>query len=191
MKVFWFDTETTGLDPYENDIIQIAGIVEIDGSVAEEFNFTCAPSNPNNIDPKALEVNKLRREDILKYEPPGVMLKWKLLPLLNKYIQPHDKKDKFLMAGWNTQFDMRFLRKFWKKNNEDYFGSWFEWVIFDVMVWYVGVEICTRHPYEDHKLVSIAAANGIHLDAHDALNDIRVTRELYWKSLETLNHEPI
>jgi oligoribonuclease (3'-5' exoribonuclease) len=33
VKIFWFDTETTGLDPVVNSIVQLAAIIEIDGEV--------------------------------------------------------------------------------------------------------------------------------------------------------------
>ena len=42
-KIFYFDTETTGLDPKRHDIIQLAYIVEINGEVKEEGEFKLQP----------------------------------------------------------------------------------------------------------------------------------------------------
>ena len=34
-KIAWIDTETTGLNPKEHALIQLSGIIEIDGCVKE------------------------------------------------------------------------------------------------------------------------------------------------------------
>ena len=48
-KLLYFDTETTGLDPVRNGIIQIAGIIVIDGEVKEEFNIKMQPHENDEI----------------------------------------------------------------------------------------------------------------------------------------------
>lgn len=55
MKVLYFDCETTGTDPIEQDITQISGLIEIDGKVVDKFNFRCQPLNWDGISPEALE----------------------------------------------------------------------------------------------------------------------------------------
>ena len=49
MKILWLDTETTGLNTDKCDLIQLAGIVIIDGEEKERFNFYCQPVNWENI----------------------------------------------------------------------------------------------------------------------------------------------
>jgi len=39
MKLLFLDVETTGVDNSKNGIIQLSGIIEIDGVIKEEFNF--------------------------------------------------------------------------------------------------------------------------------------------------------
>ena len=46
-KALYFDVETTGLNPYKNDIIQFACLVEINGEVKEEFETKVAPHDIN------------------------------------------------------------------------------------------------------------------------------------------------
>ena len=54
MKLLWLDVETTGLNKEKCDIIQIAGIVVIDGEEKERFNFKCQPINWENIEPTSI-----------------------------------------------------------------------------------------------------------------------------------------
>ena len=62
MKILWTDTETSGLNSKENDILTLAGIIEIDNEVKEEFYLEIQPFNYDNISKQALEVNKLTLE---------------------------------------------------------------------------------------------------------------------------------
>ena len=48
-KLLWIDVETSGLSCVKNDILTIAGIIEIDGNIAEEFYFKCQPHDWNTI----------------------------------------------------------------------------------------------------------------------------------------------
>ena len=110
-KVFWFDTETTGLYPDKCAIIQLAAIVEIDGEIVEELNYTIKPHNGALIEPRALEVNGRSEGEIMGYQPVRPFLddfKKKLAQYINKF----DPEDKFITAGKNVDFDTSFLRAF-------------------------------------------------------------------------------
>lgn len=39
MKLLYIDTETTGVDPMQNGIVQISGCIEVDGELKEEFDL--------------------------------------------------------------------------------------------------------------------------------------------------------
>ena len=43
MNILWVDVETTGLDRHRHGIIQIAGMVEVDGEVVETFDLRMNP----------------------------------------------------------------------------------------------------------------------------------------------------
>lgn len=58
MKIMWLDTETTGLNKEKCDIIQLSGIIVIDGEEKERFDFYCQPINFENIEPASFEKNK-------------------------------------------------------------------------------------------------------------------------------------
>jgi DNA polymerase-3 subunit epsilon len=44
MKLFFFDLETTGVNPGKNGIHQISGEIVIDGKTMERFDFKVQPN---------------------------------------------------------------------------------------------------------------------------------------------------
>jgi len=177
MKVLWFDTETTGLDPVKNDIVQIAGIIEIDGEVKKEFNFTCRPANPDNIEPEALETIGKTKDEIMSWpDPKSVYLE--LIQLFDKYINKYDKKDKFFPAGHNVLFDVKMFMEFARRHGDKYgIGSYMTWQPIDTMYIAVIMRQFTTFNPPNNKLEVICAEVGIKINAHDALSDVRASRD--------------
>ena len=64
MKKMFFDLETTGLDKVVNGIHQISGCIEIDGVVAEYFNFKVQPKEGAVYDPEALRIGNVTESDL-------------------------------------------------------------------------------------------------------------------------------
>ena len=73
-KVIYFDTETTGLDPVKNDIIQLACIIEIDNQVVDEFEFKIKPFDFQNISQEALDVHGYTLEMLREFPGPDIIL---------------------------------------------------------------------------------------------------------------------
>ena len=176
-KVLYFDVETTGLDPVKQDIIQIAGLIEIDNVVVEEFEFKVAPVNPENATPEALDVHGYDLVTIMQF-PPHSHVYNSLIELFSKYIDKYNKADKFTPAGYNVRFDMDFLKNFFLKHNDKYFGSWFNYKMVDPLPVLHYAEWAQKISLENYKLVTVCERFGIELQAHDALSDIRATREV-------------
>lgn len=186
-KLLWFDVETTGLSPAKHDIIQIAGIVEVNGRVQEEFNYTCRPCEPANIDESVLAVHGRTKEEIMSYPSP-VEVKAKLIFLFMHFIDKFNKRDKFIPAGYNTKFDIDFLSNFFKKCGDNYFGSWMQWQPLCVMHLAVAAFVAGKMDRPiNFKLETLCQMFGIGIDAHDALSDIRATRELGKKLMNILS----
>lgn len=177
MKLLWFDTETTGLDPVENDIIQIAGKVIIDKKEIESFNILCKPHSFDNISEKALEING-RTVDELHTFPSEKEIYSKLFAMFNHHIDRYDKKDKFIPCGQNVKFDVNFLGEYWKKCGDDYFFSYVGAASFDTMQLAVMFEMKSGR-----KIFGSYRLENLHLvlfetemdGAHDALADIEAT----------------
>ena len=93
-KLLFIDVETTGLDPDIHGVIQIAGIIQIDGEVKEEFDLQCNVHEGVEFDPQALLAAGTTLDDIFSYESPKTV-HTKLCKILKKYVNPYKKRISF------------------------------------------------------------------------------------------------
>lgn len=175
MKVLYFDVETTGLDPVKNDVIQIAGIIEIGNEVKMDFCMNCQPFSYDNITQEALDINGYTIEQIKTFDSPGAVYR-KLIGIFEKYIDRFDKSDKFYPAGQNVRFDVDFLKQFFIKNDDKYYGSWLNYHYVDLLYLAAVLKYAGKIDVENLKLETIAEYFGFKFKAHDALADITTTR---------------
>lgn len=195
-KLFWVDLETTGTQP-GHEIIECAFIIDIDGEDKEEHDVLVKPLavNPENVDSgrvRPIDENALAliglTEDDLRHpdrKEPRILYRG-LSGILEKYVNKFERTDKFIIAGHNVDFDVRFLKALWDQCGDYYFGSWFSWETINLVdilrIW----QVVTGKQVQGRKLTDIAEAFGIPLEAHNALNDIRVTREAFYKMLSEI-----
>jgi DNA polymerase III alpha subunit (gram-positive type) len=190
MKIFWFDTETTGVDPSVNSIVQLAGLVEVDGKVVDEKMFEIQPPADIEWNPGTVKVTGITREMAREYEMETYawtrIRKWFL-----QFIDPYDKTDKFYAGGYNVKFDVDMLSAMWDRNHDSYFRSFFFPVTFDVMTLlaiaqYIGV----IEALKSYKLGDVVKALCVKHEKkesfHDALTDIKVTRATALTILATI-----
>lgn len=180
IKKVFIDLETTGLNPKLNGIIEIGMIFEA-GSFIDELSLKMSPFPADEISNEALKVNKVSREDIFKQMNPKEAYK-RITNKLSKYVDKYNKKDKLFFIGYNANFDADFLRTFFEKNGDNYFGSFFFYPIIDVAV-LAGQHLKEkRYLMPNFKLMTVASEVGIHIEeskAHGAMYDIQVTKKLY------------
>jgi DNA polymerase-3 subunit epsilon len=175
MKTLFFDVETTGLDPIKNDIIQIAGIIDVNGNIYKEFEFKVQPFSYENISSEALAVHGFTLDQLRTFEDP-ISVKNKLCSLFEKYIEKFNTNDKFFPAGQNVRFDLDFLRQFFIKAGDNYFGSWFNYQTIDLQAIISVLRYAGILSLPNQKLITIASHFKIDLVEHDALSDICATR---------------
>lgn len=182
MKLLFFDLETTGVNFWKHGIHQIAGCIEIDGELKENFNFSVAPHPSAKIEPEALQVGNVTEEQIRAY-PSMQSVHQQFLKMLGRYVDKFNKKDKFFLVGYNNAgFDNQFLRAWFTQNNDQYFGSWFWSNTIDTFILATVMLMEKRADMVDFKLKTVAAALGIQVDEsrlHDASYDIALTRAIY------------
>lgn len=183
-KVLWLDTETTGLDAIKQDVIQIAYLVEIDGEVVEEQEFKCQPFNWAGIQDRALEVHGYTRDNLKTFEAASI-IKCRMDASLERYIEKFNKDDKFTLAGYNVQFDYRFMKEWYAKCGDKYWGSFVNYKMYDGYPLFQAYANAANLDLPNHKLTTAAAHFGFKFGAHDALEDIRVTRQVV-KALERI-----
>lgn len=181
VKIF-LDLETTGVNPKRHSIHQIAGLVEVDGEVVEEFNILTRPHPKAEITPEALTTCNVTEEQILNYEPMEVGYR-SLLAVLGRYIDKYDRTDKAYLVGFNNRaFDDIFLRRWFTQNGDSFFGSWFWTDTLDVLVLASQYLIGRRSAMQSFKLKRVALELGLEVDKdklHDAFYDIKLTRDIY------------
>ena len=180
MKLAYIDIETGGLSPEYSPILQLAGMIEV-GDKVEMFNYFIKPFEDQKVDQKALDVNKLNPSDE-KFEYPQIVY-GKFIKLLDSYVSKYNKSDKLFFVGYNSNsFDMPFIRKFFERNWNKYFGSYFWYPSIDVMILAMAKLANKRHTLPDFKLGTIAKEFGLNTDKeqyHSGEYDIMITREIY------------
>lgn len=185
--MIYLDIETTGIPCPASGLVQLAGEIEIDGKTVEKFCYRVKPFPGDVISDEALTVNGITRDELAKFEEPGVVFA-RFIELLGRHVDRYNKADKAHFVGYNARFDADHLRAWFDKNNDKFFGSWFWHPVIDVMglaaVHFMG----RRAAFPDFKLTTVAAAAGIHVEhnkAHDASYDVLLTKALFkWLAKE-------
>jgi DNA polymerase III subunit epsilon len=179
-KICYIDVETTGTDPEKHALIQIACLVEIDGRVEGDLYLDIQPHEGAEFERAALAKHGLTREQMVQFTPMKEAHE-ELLEFFGKYVDKYDKKDKFFFVGYFASFDNNFLRRFFERVGDDYFGSWFFTPTIDVSVLLGYALMERRSEMPNFKLASVLKEMGIAYredELHDALYDIRLTRKL-------------
>lgn len=177
-KVLWLDTETTGVNPVRNCLIQIGYMVEIESKIVAEGSILSRPFPDSVIDQGALDVHGKTVEEIQAY-PPAKQAFNAFVFELGQFCNQYDKTDKFIMAGYNVRFDNDMLRSYFNKCGSSYFGSWFFWPCLDVVSFLALRVAKSGLALSNFQLKTVCEKFRIPLKAHDALADIRATRELF------------
>lgn len=180
MNIIFCDVETTGLDRKNDSIIQIAGIIRVDGENVEEFNWNMRPYKSNKIDPDATAKTGLTQEDIEQY-PDQAEVFDKFISLLDKHGIGSTWNSKALFCGYNSPFDAEFVRNWFEHNGNTKYGYRFTSPDFDVMrialLYYAGV----RSEFRNFKLSTVYryTFGESFEDSHNAMADIKATERLF------------
>jgi len=194
-KYLFIDVETTGINPDCNGLTQVSGSVQVGDALMESFDYFVRPFPQDIIESTALEVTGIDRRQFLPPDHPDHLsvpgqlfedpreIYVRLHTMLKKYVDQYDKGDKFHFVGYNAHsFDMPFLRRFWEKNNDRFFGSWFWYPCLDVMLVWAQILQDKRAELPNFKLATVAKYAGIDVDEtrlHDSHYDIELTRKLW------------
>ena len=180
MKLLFLDTETTGLDPVKNGIHQVSGIIEIDGVVKDEFDFKFKPIEKiEMVNADSLKVSGLTIEDLRARTMTSAEAYKQLLSIFQKHVDRYNKADKFHMVGQNTKFDYDFIMEWFRKHGNQYGYAYIFYHLIDIISTTAIFKCAGKISVQDMKLATVASFFGIPLVAHDAAQDIRVTREIF------------
>ena len=182
LKILYYDLETTGLDFRKNAVVQLSGMLEIDGTVVQKFNFKMAPFKDAVIDKQALLVIGKTEEELFKAQTMQEVY-FKFKNMLSKYVDRFNKYDKIFLCGYNNiRFDDIFQRSMFERCKDNYFGSWFWGNSMDAMVSASEHLALKRNRMVNFKLSTVAKELGVEVDnskLHDALYDVELTRAVH------------
>lgn len=182
-KKCFIDSETTGTDRKLHELFQISGaITDIHDKVLERFDFRFRPLSLEHAEPGALEKTGMTVEKLESLPMTAHQAYDQFTALLGRHCNKFDKTDKMQMIAYNAVFDSDFLREFFTKNGDNYFGSWFWSPAICVMQWAAMFLIDHRGALPNFKLETLCQSAGFEWDAsraHDAAFDIDMTMKLY------------
>lgn len=183
MKILYYDLETTGLNPKQHAPIQFAGLLEINGEIVSELDYTMKPYPNDLVDAKALEVNGRTMTEIDTFADPTDVLGW-ICERLQKHVDTRDRQDGIFLCGYNNvHFDDEFMREWFLKAGMGQYAYmnhfWNESL--DLRVLCAAALARERHQMPNFKLVTVARHFGIEVDdskAHEAMYDAELVRQL-------------
>ena len=183
MRFMWIDTETTGIDPNDSSAFQVACVLVDNGNLICERCFFLNPlSETIKYHEGAGAVHGYSEEQIKTFPSEQEQVP-KIAAFFAEARELWEKDgsntEKMIIAGYNVSFDIGHLKALFERNGyrlEDYFLN----VIADVFLQVKKAGIQKALLYlPDRKLGTVAKHLGVKLeDAHDALADIRATREV-------------
>lgn len=186
-KILWNDLETGGVDPKTNAVLQIAAVIEIDGKIVDQFESKVQPYGKKIVEPKALEVTGFTMEQIGLF-PPAPVVYQNFRTFLGKYGQAGNKSERYIMAGYNNQFDCDFLSQWFTDLSGGPYAYWdfLQFSPLDVLPTLRAMRLAGIFDTPDTKLETMCKHFGIEIKAHDALSDVLACRELTKKVFRKL-----
>jgi exonuclease I len=182
-KLFFLDVETTGLDTIRNDIFQISGIItDPQLNVLEKCDYRFRPFTLEYVQPEALTKTRMTLESLAELPMTAQEAYAKLVETLERHCDRYNSNDKLHFVAYNAKFDADFIREFFKKNGDQFFGSWFWNPPICVMQAASWMTMRVRGAFPNFKLETLCRCAELGWDedaAHDASYDISQTLELF------------
>lgn len=183
--IYIVDTETTGQDPEEHDVIEVSFWRLSDDN---QKTWCIKAMNPETITEKALYINKHKREDILHHSQYG----------RETYLEPVDAIEEIeawimdddatveerAFVGHNPEFDFNFLKKLWEKAGSPNTFPFKPFIIDTLMLTRL-IDLCTGKRRPRYNLGSLVKDFKItKVTAHRAAGDTKMTKDLFVKQFD-------
>ena len=152
-RMIVLDTETTGINPSEDEVIQIYAVEVINGKPGKDFHYFLKNTKPVGVSEKVHGIS----DEFLKNkgEDPE-----KILRALKEFIAGD------IVSGHNVNFDLNMLLENGKRKG----------VVFDFKEYYDSLDLARRLiASENYKLNTLAKKFGLAQATHDAKDDVLAT----------------
>lgn len=176
-EILWVDTETGGVDEKKHALVQLSAIIEIDGKEIDSIDLKMKQYGNKTIEQKALQVQNRTIEDIATFDDP--------IECFNKFKKflarrPASKQNRYIMAGYNADFDCRFISEWYKDITGGPFEYWdyMQFSPIDILPTLRAMRHYGIISSIDTRLETMCKLFGIELNAHDSMSDIRATMNL-------------
>ena len=187
--IYVSDTETTGMVPEENDIIEISfsRFTLEDSSNKEQKTWLLKALNPETIADEALAKNKHKKEDILhltkvgkeKYMEPSLAVAEMESWIMDDLMSAHDR----IILGQNIEFDVLMMKELWKRvgcENTFPFNVDNDNRIIDTKMLATIWDLCTGRRRMHYNLGTLVEAFNVKKRrAHRAEDDVAMTADLF------------
>jgi DNA polymerase III alpha subunit (gram-positive type) len=182
-KLCFIDVETTGIDRNVHNIFQIsARITSPDASeVLSSFDSTFRPLTLQ-VQADALDQHGYSLDDLASLPTSSSTAYSEFVAWLSEHVNRYDKSDKLHFVAYNAKFDAEFVRSWFEKHDDAYFGSYFWNPPICVMMGAAWFTKRVRSALPNFKLSTLCQCAELGWDeaqAHDASYDIDKTIELY------------
>lgn len=191
-QIYITDTETTGLDPFRNDIIELS-IFRFSDEVQKTWFIKSV--NHDTISPEALRVNGHKIEDIThktkagieKYKDPASVI----VEIENWMQEDGVSREDRIIAGQNIGFDIVFMREMWRRcNAEDTIP--FDKKSLDTLQIVLLMDLISERKREYYNLSSLIKDFGIKKEkAHRADADVRMTKDLLIEIMDRVKNNKL
>lgn len=196
--LYVIDTETTGLDPIENDVIEISIcrlVFDEKGKPStDQKTWLLKALNAKTIQDEALKINGHLRENILhltKFGKENYLLPADVVSDIELWITDDNMSSvDRIFAGQNPQFDINALRQLWSKVGT---AGTFPFAlensnrVIDTKQIATLFDVCVGKRRLYYNLSSLVKAFGVKKDkAHTAAGDVLMTTNLLIKLLEPI-----
>lgn len=174
--IVFLDTETTGLDPFTEDVFEVA-IIRDDGQECV-FHLRPSPTTVHMMHPKAAEVNRYHE----RTRAPG----WQWHDTLKALAVIHEQLDGAHICGAVPDFDTRFLTETYKRAGIS--PPRWHYHLIDIEAMAVGfllgsstghTDAPLRLPWDSDELSAALGVTAPIEDRHTALGDARWVKRMY------------
>jgi DNA polymerase III epsilon subunit-like protein len=194
--IYVVDTETTGLDPKLNEVVELSMCRFFLDKPEEDETRTwlLKATNPETVEDAALKISGHKREDVLhlsKFGRENYLEPSSLLPEIENWISDDDASvtDR-IMAGQNVSFDYDMLEELWKRNNNIDtfpFPTGPNKNLIDTKNIALLIDVCIGKKRDRYNLGSLVKSFGVKKrKAHRAEEDALMTKDLILAQLSPL-----